>query len=78
MSLRSALLGVAASVVALGAGGLAAWAVLTFVMEAPFAFDAVTAGSIVVGGVLATLITGALFALGPLSARPARVLRARE
>ena len=78
MGMRAALLGLAASVVALGAGALAAWAVLTFVMDAPFAFDALTAGSIVFGGVLATLLTGALFALGPLSARPARVLRARE
>lgn len=78
MTLRSALLGVAASVVAIGAGALGSWAVLTFVMEAEFAFDPFTAGAIVAGGVAATLIAGAAFAYAPLSARPARILRARE
>lgn len=78
MTLRSALLGLAAGVVALGAGSAAAWAVMRFVMEADFVFDAATAGLIIAGGVGATLVTGALFAMGPLSARPARVLRARE
>lgn len=77
MTLRSALLGVAAATVALLAGAAGAWAAMRFVLEAPFVFDAATAAAILAGGVGATLATGALFAAGPLSARPARVLRAR-
>ena len=78
MTLRSALLGAAAGLVALIAGGAAAWAVMFWVMEADFVFDPVTAASILIGGVVATLIAGAVFAAGPLSSRPAQVLRARE
>ncbi|MEM9725106.1 MAG: FtsX-like permease family protein [Pseudomonadota bacterium] len=78
MTLRSALLGLAAAVVALGAGAAAAWAVTWYAFEARFVFDWGTALLIVFGGVAATLATGALFAVGPLSARPARVLRSRE
>lgn len=78
MTLRAALLGLAASVVAIGAGTLAAWAVSVYVMDAGFAFDGATAALVIVGGVIATLIASAAFAFGPLSARPARVLRARE
>lgn len=78
MVLRSSLLGFAAAVVALAAGAAAAWAVTTFVFEASFGFDSATALLIVFGGVAATLAAGALFAVGPLSVRPARVLRSRE
>ncbi|MEL6979861.1 MAG: FtsX-like permease family protein [Pseudomonadota bacterium] len=78
MTLRSALLGLAAALVALAAGAAAAWGVVTFVFQASFAFDFATAAAILLGGVAATLLTGALFSLGPLSARPARILRARE
>jgi putative ABC transport system permease protein len=34
--------------------------------------------AIVAGGTAITLLAGLVFALGPLRARPARVLRARE
>lgn len=77
-ALRSAVLGAAAGLVAIFAGGLAGWAVMTFVMEAPYRFEPVSAIAIVAGGVIATLLAGLLFALRPLSARPARVLRAQE
>lgn len=77
-ALRSALLGAAAGIVAVIAGGLAGWAVTTFVMNTDYVFEPVSAISIVTAGVLATLIAGLVFAWGPLSARPARVLRARE
>ncbi|MEO0701633.1 MAG: FtsX-like permease family protein [Pseudomonadota bacterium] len=77
-ALRSALLGAAAGIVAVIAGGLAGWAVTTFVMNTDYVFEPVSAISIVSAGVLATLIAGLVFAWGPLSARPARVLRARE
>ncbi|MCI4662214.1 MAG: drug:proton antiporter [Neomegalonema sp.] len=78
MSLRALLMGLAAAIVALLTGTLGAWAVVTFVFEADFRFDLFTALWVILGGILATILTGALFALGPLSARPARVLRARE
>ena len=75
---RSAILGAAAGVVAILAGALAGWGVMRFVMDLEYHFEPVSALLIVAGGVLATLITGLLFAWGPLAARPARVLRARE
>jgi putative ABC transport system permease protein len=77
-AVRSALLGAAAGIVAIIAGGLAGWAVMTFVMESDYAFEPVSAIAIVLGGVIATLSAGLAFALRPLAARPAQVLRAQE
>ena len=77
-ALRSAMQGAAAGLVAILAGGLAGWGVMRFVMETDFRFEPVSALTIVAGGVLATLISGLIFAWGPLASRPARVLRARE
>ncbi|MDP5307730.1 ABC transporter permease [Paracoccus spongiarum] len=77
-ALRAAILGAAAGLVALVAGGLAGWAVMRFVMETGYRFDEVSALAIVLGGILATLLAGLAFALRPLAARPARVLRAQD
>jgi putative ABC transport system permease protein len=77
-ALRTALTGAAAGAVAILAGGLAGWAVMRFVMEAPFAFAPVPALAVVAGGVAATLLAGLAFAARPLAARPARVLRQAE
>ncbi|MDJ0628025.1 MAG: FtsX-like permease family protein [Rhodobacter sp.] len=77
-ALRSAMFGLAAGLVAILAGGLAGWAVTTFVMETEFRFEPVSAVAIVTGGVLTTLGAGLAFAWRPLAARPARVLRASE
>lgn len=77
-ALRSALMGAAAGGVAIVAGGLAGWAVMTFVMETEYRFEPVSALVIVLGGVVATLGAGLLFALRPLAARPAQVLRAGD
>ncbi|MAU46960.1 MAG: drug:proton antiporter [Yangia sp.] len=77
-ALRSALLGAGAGVVALVAGILGGWAVSTFIMETSFAIVWPSALGIIAGGVLATLLAGIAFAWGPLAARPAQVLRARE
>jgi putative ABC transport system permease protein len=77
-ALRSGLLGAAAGVVAIVAGGLAGWGVMRFVMEADYRFEPVSAVAIVAGGALATLLAGLAFAWRPLSARPAQVLRAQE
>lgn len=77
-ALRSALHGAAAGLVAILAGALAGWGVMRFVMETDYAFEPFSAVAIILGGVLATLVTGLIFAWGPLAERPARVLRARE
>ena len=77
-ALRSALLGAAAGVVALGAGILGGWAVSHYIMETDFTVVWSSAIGIIAGGVLATLLAGIGFAWRPLAARPAQVLRARE
>ncbi|MCT4609306.1 MAG: FtsX-like permease family protein [Pelagimonas sp.] len=77
-ALRAALLGAGAGSVALFAGVAGGWAIMTFVMESDFYVDWGNAVVIVLGGVLATLLAGLLFAWRPLSARPANVLRSRE
>ncbi|NHB76068.1 ABC transporter permease [Rhodobacter calidifons] len=77
-ALRSALMGAAAGVVAVIAGGLSAWAVMTFVMDSTFRFEPLSAIGIVLGGVIATLLAGLAFALRPLAARPAGTLRAQD
>jgi putative ABC transport system permease protein len=77
-ALRSALMGAAAGVVAILSGGIAGWAVMRFVMDGTYRFEPVSAVAIVAGGALASLLAGLAFALRPLAARPARVLRARD
>lgn len=77
-ALRSALQGAAAGMVAVGAGALAGWAVMRFVMETDYRFDASSALIIVIGGAAAALVAGLGFAWRPLAARPARILRARD
>ncbi|MGH1423349.1 MAG: ABC transporter permease [Pseudooceanicola sp.] len=78
LALRSALLGAAAGSVALAAGIAGGWAVCRFVMETDYAVIWPSAFAIVIGGLIANLLTGLAFAWAPLAARPARVLRARE
>ena len=55
-----------------------AWAVSHYVMETSFAIAWPPALGIVGGGATISLLAGLAFALGPVSARPARVLRSRE
>ena len=77
-ALRAALLGAMAGAVALVAGSVAAWAVIVWVMEGEFMLAPLVALAIVGGGALASLLAGLAFALRPLRARPAQVLRATE
>ncbi len=77
-ALRAAILGAAAGIVAIVAGGLAGWGVMRFVMHAPYRFEPTSAILIVLGGIVATLLAGLVFAWRPLAARPAQVLRAQE
>lgn len=76
--LRAAILGAAAGLVALFVGALAAWGVITFVMDTTYQFDLVSALVIITAGASATLLSGLAFAWRPLAARPARVLRMQE
>lgn len=77
-ALRSALLGAAAGLVALAAGIGGAWAVNAYVFETSYAVIWPNAILVISGGVLTTLLAGLIFALRPLAAKPARILRARE
>ena len=77
-ALRAGLLGAAAGIVAIAAGGIAGWAVMWFVMEVDYVFEPVSALAIVAGGIIATLLAGLAFAARPLSTRPAQVLRAQD
>lgn len=77
-ALRSGLLGAAAGIMAVLAGGVAGWAVSFYVMETDFVFDPVSAFIIVAGGVVLTVAAGLAFAWRPLSASPSQVLRGRE
>lgn len=77
-ALRAALAGGAAGIIAVAVGALAGWAVLHFVMEASYRFAPGPAAAITLGGLGAVLIAGLVFALRPLAARPARVLRENE
>ncbi|MCC5963096.1 MAG: FtsX-like permease family protein [Rhodobacteraceae bacterium] len=77
-ALRAAMMGAAAGLVALGAAALAAWGVMRFVMESSYQFEPVSAVAIVLGGIVATLLAGLVFALRPLAVRPAQTLRAQD
>jgi putative ABC transport system permease protein len=76
--LRAAIMGAAAGLVALLAGAVVAWGVISFVMGASYQFDLVSALMVITGGAGATLLSGLAFAWRPLSARPAHILRMRE
>ncbi|MFG5381289.1 ABC transporter permease [Yoonia sp. R2-816] len=77
-ALRAALVGLAAGIVALGAGILGGWAVATYIMETGYNVIWSNALAIIGGGVMASLLAGLAFAWRPLAAKPAQVLRARE
>ncbi|MEM7319324.1 MAG: FtsX-like permease family protein [Pseudomonadota bacterium] len=77
-AIRSALLGAAAGCVALAAGVIGGWAVSRFVLDTGFSVIWGSAVTVILGGLLITLIAGLLFAWRPLAVRPAQVLRARD
>ncbi len=77
-ALRSAIIGLTAGLIAVGAGALGGWSVTTFVMDYPYTFEPVSATLIVVGGASISVIAGLAFAYRSLSMSPAFVLRSRE
>jgi putative ABC transport system permease protein len=70
------VLGAATGIIALAAGTLAAWVIAYSVLDVPFTFDAQAVIVTVAGGGAATMLFGLIGAVGALSARPARRLRA--
>ncbi len=78
LAMRAILLGGAAGAVAIGAGALGGWAVSHYLLEVEYTVLWRPALLIVGAGILVTLITALVFALRPLAASPAQVLRSRE
>lgn len=76
--LRAILLGAAAGCVALLVGILGGWAVATYIFDTGFAVIWLSAVGIVLAGIIVTLGASLVFALRPLSVRPARILRASD
>ncbi|WP_112311591.1 ABC transporter permease [Pseudogemmobacter bohemicus] len=74
-TLRAAILGSAAGVVAVIAGAISSWAVMYFVMESSWRFEPASAALIILGGVAAVLLAGLVFAGRTLGVKPARLLR---
>jgi putative ABC transport system permease protein len=70
------VLGLLAAVMGAALGATAAWAILTYVMEIPFAPDLGTIALVVGGAVVVTIATGVLATWSAMSVRPARQLRA--
>jgi putative ABC transport system permease protein len=70
------VLGLLAAAMGAGLGVAATWAILTFVMDIPFAPDLLTIALVIMGAVLATIATGILTTWSAMSVRPARQLRA--
>lgn len=70
------VLGLLAAAMGAGLGVAATWAILTFVMEIPFAPHLLTVALVVLGSVVVTIATGVLTTWSAMSTRPARQLRA--
>jgi len=74
-SLEYAALGLATSLVALGAGTAAAYGVMVGIMRTGFAFDPLTAVLAAASGIVLTVGLGLIGTWGALAGRPAAVLR---
>lgn len=70
------VLGLLAALMGAGLGAAATWAILTFVMEIPFAPNLLTIALVIVGAVATTIVTGVVTTWSAMSVRPARQLRA--
>ena len=78
LAIRFMMLGLAAGLFAVLAGGAVGWAVITRIMQLEYEFDLSSAAVTVAGGAAIALVAGLFFALKPLRAAPARVLRQRD
>lgn len=72
------ILGLLAAMLAMILGTAGAWAILTYVLEIPFALDIGTVLTITLGAIVLTIATGMLTTWSAMSVRPARQLRAES
>jgi putative ABC transport system permease protein len=74
-AIEYALTGAVAAIVGIGAGYLLAWAVLTQLMELPFAMGAMEATVAAIVTIVLAVVAGLIASARALSARPVEVLR---
>ena len=77
-TLRSAIVGAGAGIMAITVGNLSAWAIVSLVMGLPFNLDSETAIIIILLGIIINLLAGLIFAQKPLSASISQTLRQRD
>ncbi len=77
-ALRSALLGLAAGLVALACGIASGWAMTHYILDTSFQIIWTSAFSVILAGLCITVLAGLVFLWKPLNARPSRVLRSQE
>lgn len=70
-----AMMGFAAGLIAALAGSIAAWAVMTQVLQADFAADPLALISVIAGGMLVTVLLGLANTWSAMGVKPAAVLR---
>jgi len=75
--LRSSIVGLIAGGIAVLAGSLAGFAIMTFALDSTYEFEPLSALAIVAGGIGIALLAGLLLMSGPLRAAPATILRDR-
>ena len=76
--LRSLIIGSVAGLVSLSISAIMAWVVISYFLKSTYTFDLNSGIWIVLIGISITILTSALFAIGPLKSKPARVLRAED
>ena len=76
--LRSLIIGSVAGLVSLSISAIMAWIVISYFLKSTYTFDLNSGIWIVLIGISITVLTSALFAIGPLKSKPARVLRTED
>jgi putative ABC transport system permease protein len=77
-TLRSAIIGAGAGIMAITVGNISGWAIVSLVMGLPFNFDSETAITIILIGIITNLLAGLIFSQKPLSASISKTLRQRD
>ena len=72
--IRSLLLGASAGIVAIFAGVVGGWSVMTFVLESPYRFEPLSAITIVVSGAIFSLLSGMIYLVKLTNTKPNTVL----
>ena len=77
-TLRSAIIGGGAGIMAIIVGNLSGWAIVSLIMGLPFNFDSETAITIILLGIITNLLAGLIFAQKPLSVSISQTLSQRD